>query len=187
MLRYQKCQVTLWMNYQSHDHHRRLWRGYRGKHICDSRGCTHLKMFGITHAPTLLCAASCSYIQQLWGKFWGGYLVQCCTVEISFLHCCTPVIFPNSASSCIYASQKWMFVADVVAESRSYDGRVFPVACWEANRELNVSVDNRQCFRKLQITSVVVYGQGRSTTFRMPIYPMLNQWNANPMTPNPGL
>ena len=33
----------------------------------------------------------------------------------------------------------------------------------------------------------VVYGQGRSTIFRMPIYPMLNQWNANPMTPNPGL
>ena len=34
---------------------------------------------------------------------------------------------------------------------------------------------------------VVVYEQGRSTIFRMPIYPMLNQWNANPMTPNPGL
>ena len=33
----------------------------------------------------------------------------------------------------------------------------------------------------------VVYEQGRSTIFRMPIYPMLNQWNANPMTPNPGL
>ena len=33
----------------------------------------------------------------------------------------------------------------------------------------------------------VVYGQGRSTIFRMLIYPMLNQWNANPMTPNPGL
>ena len=50
MLRYQKCQVTLWINYQSHDHHRRLWRGYRGKHICDSRGCAHLKVFGITHS-----------------------------------------------------------------------------------------------------------------------------------------
>ena len=34
---------------------------------------------------------------------------------------------------------------------------------------------------------VVVYGQGRSKIFRMPIYPMLNRWNANPMTPNPGL
>ncbi len=33
----------------------------------------------------------------------------------------------------------------------------------------------------------VVYRQGRSTIFRMPIYPMLNQWNANPMTPNPTL
>ena len=36
-------------------------------------------------------------------------------------------------------------------------------------------------------SSLVVYRQGRSTIFRMPIYPMLNQWNANPMTPNPGL
>ena len=33
----------------------------------------------------------------------------------------------------------------------------------------------------------VVYGQGRSTIFRMPIYPMLNRWNANPITHNPGL
>ncbi len=36
-------------------------------------------------------------------------------------------------------------------------------------------------------TLSVVYRQGRSTIFRMPIYPMLNRWNANPMTPNPGL
>ena len=41
-----------------------------------------------------------------------------------------------------------------------------------------------QCGVKL--FAEVVYGQGRSTLFRMPIYPMLNQWNANPMTPNPG-
>ena len=33
----------------------------------------------------------------------------------------------------------------------------------------------------------VVYRQGRITPFRMPIYPMLHQRNANPMTPNPGL
>ena len=33
----------------------------------------------------------------------------------------------------------------------------------------------------------VVYRHGRITIFRMPIYPMLNRWNANPMTPNPGL
>ena len=33
----------------------------------------------------------------------------------------------------------------------------------------------------------VVYRQAIDTIFRMPIYPMLNRWNANPMTPNPGL
>ena len=37
------------------------------------------------------------------------------------------------------------------------------------------------------VTLLVVNGHGRSTIFRMPIYPMLNRWNANPMTPNPGL
>ena len=33
----------------------------------------------------------------------------------------------------------------------------------------------------------VVYRQAIDTIFRMPIYPMLKRWNANPMTPNPGL
>ena len=33
----------------------------------------------------------------------------------------------------------------------------------------------------------VVYRQEIYTIFRMPIYPMLNQRNANPITPNPGL
>ena len=33
----------------------------------------------------------------------------------------------------------------------------------------------------------VVYGQAVDTTFRMPIYTMLNQRNANPMIPNPGI
>ncbi len=33
----------------------------------------------------------------------------------------------------------------------------------------------------------VVYRQAIDTIFRMPIYPMLNQWNANPMTQNTGL
>ena len=55
ILRYLKCQVTLLMNYQSHDHHRRLWRCYRGKHICDSRGCAHLKMFGIITHSEFFC------------------------------------------------------------------------------------------------------------------------------------
>ena len=45
--------------------------------------------------------------------------------------------------------------------------------------------------RKVQETSqirwLVVYRQAIDTIFRMPIYPMLNRWNANPMTPNPGL
>ena len=34
---------------------------------------------------------------------------------------------------------------------------------------------------------LVVYGQALDTTFRMPLYPMLNQRNANPMTANHGL
>ena len=74
-------------------------------------------------APTVLCAASCSYIDQLWWKFWGGCLVQGCTVEISFLHCCTPplnrvqpIILLNNALSRRYASQKWRFVADALRE-----------------------------------------------------------------------
>ena len=37
------------------------------------------------------------------------------------------------------------------------------------------------------VLTEVVYIQRWNTLFRMPIYPMLNQWNANPMTPNPGL
>ena len=41
--------------------------------------------------------------------------------------------------------------------------RCFPVACWEGNRQLNVSVDKRQCFRKLQRTSVCIW-TGRWTS-----------------------
>ena len=44
MLRYQKCQVTLWMNYQSHYHHRRLWRGYRLFCTRVSVSCTHIAL-----------------------------------------------------------------------------------------------------------------------------------------------
>ena len=43
------------------------------------------------------------------------------------------------------------------------------------------------CGRVLNLGMEVVYGQALDTTFRMPIYPMLNQRNANPMTPNTGL
>ena len=37
------------------------------------------------------------------------------------------------------------------------------------------------------LNTLAVYRQAIGTLFRMLIYPMLNQWNANPMTPNPGL
>ena len=49
------------------------------------------------------------------------------------------------------------------------------------------SIKSHSFSRNISGKAEVVYGQGRSTISRMPIYPMLNQWNANPMTPNPGL
>ena len=35
--------------------------------------------------------------------------------------------------------------------------------------------------------STSVYRQALDAIFRMPLYPMLNQWNSNPITPNPGV
>ncbi len=39
----------------------------------------------------------------------------------------------------------------------------------------------------LCVYTPVVYRQALDTIFRTSIYPMLNRWNANPVTPNPGL
>ena len=59
--------------------------------------------------------------------------------------------------------------------------------CGPVVQELDLTLDNPTDRPLFQLATLVVYGKGRSTIFRMPIYPMLNQWNANPMTPNPGL
>ena len=106
-------------------------------------------------APTLLRVASCSYIEQLWwtlrgisvaGLYGWDKFSPLLHIPLNRAH---PIILLNNALSCRYASQNWRIVADVFAGSRSYVGKVFPVASWEANREL--------CFRRLQTTSVCTW------------------------------
>ena len=106
--------------------------------------------------------ASC-YIVQLYGPVVGKHLGRISYAGLCGLDKFSPLLHIHHFAQQSIASQKWRFVADDVAGSRSYAGKVFPEACWEANRELSVSVDKRQCFRKLQSTSVCTW-TGRWTS-----------------------
>ena len=54
----------------------------------------------------------------------------------------------------------------------------------KGRRSITVESDPKMCAAMMM---VVLYRQAIDTIFRMPIYPMLNRWNANPMIRNPGL
>ena len=56
---------------------------------------------------------------------------------------------------------------------------------WNRTLRYGIVTEWSQRSRCFWYIVLVVYGQGRSTPFRMPIYPMLNQRNTNPTTPNP--
>ena len=73
-----------------------------------------------------------------------------------------------------------------MAEKYNEYTQLYAAATITAGDELAqaLTVEQRKTWQTLIENTEAVYGQGRITTFRMPIYPMLNQRNANPTTPN---
>ena len=72
-----------------------------------------------------------------------------------------------------------------VAMWKKFTGRL--VSKWERTGRNWSNFANTHTHTHARVSYSSIDRQGRSTIFCIPIYPMLKQWNANSITPNPGL